>query len=216
MSLVSGGHWRRPLRLLPVAIGLSLIVHASWIHIKAYIAQHLLRHAWAQTQAGDEPQPPWPWADTWPVGRLSVTRLDIDQIVLANASGRNLAFGPVHIEPSNLPGEPGHVVLSGHRDTHFGFLKLLQSGDIITMEDSTGTTSYRVSYSEIIDLDQQSLQYRPERNRLTLVTCYPFDAVSSGTRKRFLVHAAPVTQLSQNGNRMIRLSGSGMNAVRPG
>ena len=68
----------------------------AWIHAKAMLAQSLLETAWSETLRTGKEVKPWPWADTWPVARLTVPRLGIRRIVLAGASGSSLAFGPGH------------------------------------------------------------------------------------------------------------------------
>ncbi len=73
--------------------GLWFIGQGTYIHAKASLAQLLLEAAWAGTLQGKKEVKPWPWADTWPVSRLSVPRLGIHRIVLAGASGSSLAFG---------------------------------------------------------------------------------------------------------------------------
>jgi hypothetical protein len=78
--------------------------------------------------AGEAMPKPWPWADTWPVARLRMQHPSVDLIVLAGAYGRTLAFGPGHVTSSALPGQEGTVMLTGHRDTHFRFLKDVQTG----------------------------------------------------------------------------------------
>ena len=39
-----------------------------------------------------------------------------------------MAFGPGHLSGTPLPGEAGNAVVSGHRDTHFAFLRGLREG----------------------------------------------------------------------------------------
>ncbi len=97
----------RVLAGLLLVLGGWLIGQGLWIPVKAIAAQWLLQHAWAQTLKTQQPAKPWPWADTWPVGRLLVPRHGIDQIILADASGRSLAFGPGQLSGSAKPGEPG-------------------------------------------------------------------------------------------------------------
>lgn len=178
-----------------IGAGLLLLCSASWIHIKAILAQQLLSRAWHQSRLENAPVLPWPWADSWPVARLQIAALGMDQIVLAGASGRNLAFGPVHVAPSSAPGQPGHLVISAHRDTHFRALEDVVHGTLITIEDRQGISRYRVTHTEVIDLDRQSLPQEHHRNRLTLATCYPFDALDSGTRLRFLVYATRLSRI---------------------
>jgi sortase A len=169
--------------------GVILLGQGAWIHAKALLGQALMNQAWSEQQNTGRKVAPWPWADTWPVARLRADRVQADQLVLANASGRNLAWGPTHVAPSALPGIGSHSVFSGHRDTHFRFLSELQIGDLLEVEHRHGSIDYEVVATEIIDLRLQSVLLEPEQARLTLVTCYPFDAISSDTPYRYLVHA---------------------------
>ena len=132
--------------MLLLAIGGWQFGEAIWIHAKAILAQVLIKHAWAQTTDGAARVRPWGWADTWPVARLSVPRLGIDQIVLAGASGRTLAFGPAHLGYSPDPGAAGNAVISGHRDTHFKFLGELAAGDeIVVTADHGFAAAYEIT-----------------------------------------------------------------------
>ena len=49
-----------------------------------------------------------------------------------------MAFGPGHLDGTPRPGEPGNAVVSGHRDTHFAFLRRLREGDAILVERPDG------------------------------------------------------------------------------
>lgn len=171
-------------------LGSWLIGQGLWIHVKAVTAQWLLRKAWAQTLATQQPIKPWPWADTWPVGRLVVPRLDINQIILADASGRSLAFGPGQLSGSMRPGEPGTIVVSGHRDTHFQFLQQLQEDDLISIEWPTGhRTSYTVQELTVVDSRYTRLTNHAGSEALILMTCFPFDAIVPGGPLRYVVMA---------------------------
>ena len=75
-------------------VGLWQAASGLYIHAKAILAQHLLDHAWQRARDGVAHAKPWPWADTWPVARLTARGLDSWVYVLADASGRSLAFGP--------------------------------------------------------------------------------------------------------------------------
>jgi sortase A len=107
------------------AVGLWQVGEGSWIYAKARLAQLLLERAWTRTLAGETQVRPWPWADTWPVARLTVPAKSIDLVVLNGAYGRTLAFGPGYAESSAWPGSAGTTIVTGHRDTHFRFLRLL-------------------------------------------------------------------------------------------
>ena len=152
---------------------------AGWIHAKAQLAQVLLERSWESRLAGvDEAgAKPWPWADTAPVARLQVPRLDVDQIVLAGASGRSLAFGPGHLTGTALPGERGNSVITGHRDTHFDFIGDLKTGDIFRLQRPDGSWArYRVAGGEVVDVRTAQLDATPGRSAVTLVTCWPFNS----------------------------------------
>ena len=175
---------------LLLVLGCLLIGQGLWIPVKAIAAQWLLQQAWTQTLTTQQPARPWPWADTWPVGRLLVPRYGIDQIILADASGRSLAFGPGQFSGSLQADEPGAIVLSGHRDTHFQFLQHLQENDLIEVEWPTGhRTSYTVQELTVVDSRHICLANHPDSDALILTTCYPFDAILPGGPLRYVVRA---------------------------
>ena len=175
--------------VLPLC-GMWQIGSASYIHAKAILAQVLLETAWDKTVHGQQEVKPWPWADTWPISRLDVPGLGIDRIVLAGASGSSLAFGPGHLFGSPLPGQQGNTVIAGHRDTHFRFLKDIKRGELIRLQSNKGRTiDYEVSETIIVDEKQAEYLANTSENTLTLITCYPFDAIRPGGPLRYLVIA---------------------------
>jgi sortase A len=164
---------------------------AGWIHAKAILAQMLLERAWNQTlvEEGAGHAKPWPWADTWPVAKLIIPELAIEQIVLAGDSGRTLAFGPGHSAASALPGEAGLTVIGGHRDTHFRSLGELDPGNEIILVTKSGSHRYRVTDMHVVDSRRYRLAAMTDGPELVLVTCYPFDAITPGGPLRYLVRA---------------------------
>ncbi len=181
--------------LILIGLGLWQLGGAGWIHAKGWLAQGLLEVSWAASLAragtGAGPVRPWPWADTWPVARLEAPGLGVERIVLAGTSGRTLAFGPGHMDGTAAPGAPGHAILSGHRDTHFRFLKDLKQGDALRVQrPDGGWRDYRVIATEVIDARHARLAPDDGRPVLSLVTCYPFDAVAPGGPLRYVVTAA--------------------------
>ena len=170
--------------------GAGQVGSGTWIYMKAQLAQVLLQRAWASTLIGEPHVKPWPWADTWPVARLIVSSQGIDQIVLAGAYGRTLAFGPGHVESSGGMGKPGTAILTGHRDTHFRFLQRLKEGDeILLTTQRQQQHRYRVSSTTIVDVRTASIRQDSPESQLALVTCYPFDAISPGGPLRYVVMA---------------------------
>jgi sortase A len=121
---------------------------------------------------------------------LKVDRLGIDQIVLAGATGRTLAFGPGLLDGTKKPGETGISVISAHRDTHFRFLKDLIKGDMLEVQSSNGKVHrYLVKQTMIVDSAKAVLPDSGTESLIALATCYPFDAVVPGGPLRYVVIA---------------------------
>ena len=191
---------RRVAVLALVALAAGFLAAGGKIYLKAQLAQLLLRRAWAETQATGRPVKPWSWADTWPVARLSVPRHDVDLIVLAGASGRTLAFGPGHVDGSAAPGTPGNTVVTGHRDTQFRFLKDLAPGDELWLVGPDGGgRRYVVVDALVVDERDTSVLAETGEPRLTLVTCFPFDALVPGGPLRYVVRAASAAPPADGG-----------------
>lgn len=178
--------------ILPVAlaaIGLVLFGEGIYIHAKAFLAQILLERAFAESIATGQQVKPWPWADTWPVARIDVKRLNASAIVLAGSSGQALAFGPGHVEFTAEAGERGVAVYSGHRDTHFRFLRDVRIGDEIDITRSDGTLfRYRADWSSVRRFDSSGIDPLAPGHGLVLSTCWPFEAVTPGA-DRYMLHA---------------------------
>jgi len=175
--------------------GSWLIGQGAWIHVKAVAAQWLLQHAWQETLTTQQPVKPWPWADTWPVGRLFVQRLDVNQIILADASGESLAFGPGKVRNGTFSDDDSpDLILSGHRDTHFSFVRDLQLGDTISIHTIGGHwQEFVVDTMDVVDSRIDTLTRNQEESLLQLITCYPFDSLIPGGPLRYVITARPVS-----------------------
>lgn len=186
-------HWRRRLPLLLgatcLAAGLALSANAGWMQAKAWLAQHLIAAAWTQTLGGERGVGPWPWADTWPVAKLTTPKGD-NLYVLEGLTGHALAFGPGFMSASHMAGEPGTMVVAGHKDSHFRFLEHLQTGDVIGIQTQDGEQlRYRVAGFRIADSREQRIAIDHQHDELMLVTCYPFGASHYGSPWRYVVTA---------------------------
>jgi sortase A len=183
----------RALRLVALLLALAgtwQVASAGWIHAKAALAQHLIASAWNGARDGGPSRRPWPWADMRPVARLTVPARGIDLYVLDNADGRALAFGPAHVSGTAAPGSPGNAVIVAHRDTHFAFLRHLAVDDEIDVEGARGVIArYRVRDVSVVDKEETRVLEPADSPLLTLITCYPFDALRPGTRLRYVVVA---------------------------
>jgi sortase A len=84
------------------------------------------------------------------------------------------------------------VALAAHRDTHFRFLRDVQRGEQLLLELPDGSVQrYEVQTLSVVDERDTRLLETPG-SWLTLVTCYPFDALVPGGPLRFVVQARPV------------------------
>lgn len=185
-------------RLAPVHWAIAaLLVTALWhlgqasaIHVKAWLAQYLIRAAWERSLATSTAVKPWSWADTWPVARLIAPGHDADLHVLAGDSGRSLAFGPGHRFGTPAPGAEGNTVVSAHRDTHFAFLRDVAIGEVIDVQSRDGRwRRYIVTATQVVHKSALRLLADEGRAQLTLVTCWPFDALEVRGPMRYVVTA---------------------------
>jgi|TARA_R110002073_G_scaffold292058_1_gene457284 sortase A len=176
-----------------LVLGIQQLSSAALIQAKARLAPLLIEKAWEQTlRSGASAVKPWPWADTWPVGRLRVEALDVDLLVLEGDSGNALAFGPGRALPSAELGSGGTAVIGGHRDTHFAFLQQLRKGHLLQLELASGESlEYQVQALRIVDASQASLPVNTAVEALLLITCYPFDALQAGGPLRYVVTVLP-------------------------
>lgn len=164
------------------------------VYAQAWLAQGLLHTAWIRTQASGRQVKPWPWAKTWPLARLSVPRLNLEQIVLSHAGDDMSSFALRHAQSSVLPGEVGNSVLNVHRDTYFGFLRALKPGDMLVLESlRNGRWHYQISAIYIVYKTDTSLIEPSLNRRLTLISCYPC-TVDDG--RRYVVVAEEVKRMA--------------------
>ena len=182
-----------------VALALALVgswqvASAGWIHAKALLAQHLIANAWTDARDGGPARRPWPWADMRPVARLTIPARGVELFILDNATPRSLAFGPAHVGGTAAPGAHGNSVIVAHRDTHFAFLRRVAPNDEIDIEGARGVlTRYRVREVTVMDKEEARVLDPADSPQLTLITCYPFDAVRPGTPLRYVVVAERIT-----------------------
>lgn len=181
-SLFPSPHrWLKAVFILSLLSGIALTAQGLYIPAKAMLAQVLLERAFTEAQTQGAPVRPWPWVDSWPVARISVPRLHESAIVLSGGTGQALAFGPTLLPQSAPLGGEGTSVLAAHRDTHFRFLKDLKPGDLILVEDTHAQLhSYRVTNRQVVHKDAFAVQANSSSSRLTLTTCWPFDALAPG------------------------------------
>lgn len=204
-----------PIWLTCLVGGGLLVSNGAYVWAKAQFAQVLIASAWKHSVHAAEANipshsanqtleaqaiktKPWPWADTYPVAKLTLPSKSLGSLsgeplyVLAGASGRTMAFGPGHMSATPLPFEGGNSVITGHRDTHFAALQYLNKGDSIDVQTVEAQGQYRVTSTFIVHQSQTHIIESQGADQLTLITCYPFNAMIPNPTMRYVVSAERV------------------------
>ena len=191
---------RKTLRVLCALLllaGSCLTARALYMRAKAELAGVLIHRAWDQSVRTGEFRTPWAWADTHPIARPRIPRLGYDEIVLEGATPRTLAFGPARMFSGARLGEPGNLLVAGHRTSWFRPLQAIAQGDRIELEwfDPHGGELHRRSFEvgeiRMVDPQDVTLLAPTSEEALTLITCYPFGH-SAGSPLRYIVRAVPL------------------------
>jgi sortase A len=125
------------------------------------------------------------------IGRVEIQRLNLSVMVMEGSSDAILRRAAGHIVGTTLPGEPGNVGISAHRDTFFWPLRNVRRDDIITFTTLLGKFRYRVVSTRIVLPTDVSVLNPGNNEVLTLVTCYPFFFIGPAP-DRFIVRAERV------------------------
>jgi sortase A len=122
------------------------------------------------------------------IGVMKIARLGMDAIFVQGDSPKILRHAVGHIAETALPGEPGNVVLTAHRDSFFRPLRDIRQGDMIELKTLDGEFAYRVDWTKAVSPSDIEVLQSSHENTLTLVTCFPFYYVGPAP-KRFIVRA---------------------------
>jgi sortase A len=127
-------------------------------------------------------------AATGLIGRLEIPRLGLSAMMMEGDDAKTLRRAVGHIPGTPLPGQPGNIALTGHRDTFFRPLRNIRANDIIVVTTLQGEYRYRVLSTRIVTPDNVAVLDAAGGEILTLVTCYPFYFVGAAP-DRFIVRA---------------------------
>jgi sortase A len=186
-------------RHLLIAGALALLTYCGFVLIDARIFQEDEDRQLNQLLiAPREPVYPVRLANSLPaatgglIGRMEIPRLGLSVIVMEGTSTTTLRRSLGHISGTPLPGEPGNVGISGHRDTFFRPLRYIEPNDVITLTTVGGEYRYRVVSTKIVEQSDVAVLDPSEHEILTLVTCYPFYFVGPAPN-RFIVRAERIS-----------------------
>jgi sortase A len=129
------------------------------------------------------------------IGRLEIPRLGLSVMLIEGDDAKILRRAVGHIPGTSLPGQPGNVALSGHRDTFFRPLRNVREDDLIVITTLEGEYRYRVVSTRVVSPNNVTVLNAGEGEILTLVTCYPFYLVGAAP-DRFIVRAERLHSIS--------------------
>ncbi|MFD1032581.1 class D sortase [Metaplanococcus flavidus] len=121
------------------------------------------------------------------IGSLVIPKIDATLPIYHGTDEDELVKGVGHFADSVLPGENDNSVLSGHRDTVFRELGEVGKGDLLIVETSAGTFTYKVRKTRIVDADDRTVIVPKPKAVLTVSTCYPFDFIGYAPERFILI-----------------------------
>lgn len=131
------------------------------------------------------------------VAILRIPRFGRDwyKVVVEGVSLADLRRGPGHYPGTQLPGQVGNFVVSGHRTTYgapFARIDDLEPGDAIVVETKDTWFTYRVTSSEIVRPTAVDVilpvphqpDAKPTKKLVTLTSCHP----KYSARERYITY----------------------------
>jgi len=169
--------------------GLLALAYAAYIVIDAQAYQAIEHRRLEDARADASPAPAVPaMVDGHAIGEIRIPRLGLSAIVAQGDSPAVLQRAVGHLAETAWPGEPGNVVLAGHRDTFFRPLQRVRAGDTITLRTRQGDFEYLVESTAVVRPSALEVIQPTSRPTLTLITCFPFSYIGSAP-DRFIVRA---------------------------
>ena len=121
-------------------------------------------------------------------GSLVIPKLGLKLPLIEGTGKREWAKGIGHYRNSVLPGEKDTSVLAGHRETSLKRAGEIKKGDLLRVDTHEGEFIYAVTKMWIVDENNREVIVSTQRPIIRLVTCYPFDMLSTST-ERYIIEA---------------------------
>lgn len=128
------------------------------------------------------PTPVMPPADPYApepaivLGTIEIPRIGLIEPLNQGISLRSIDRGPSHWPGTALPGDPGNVVIAGHRVTKtapFRNIDQLQSGDAVIFTVDGQRSTYVVTGAEVVTPDAMRIVEQTPASTGTLFACHP-------------------------------------------
>lgn len=123
------------------------------------------------------------------IGTIEIPRMGLSTPMFEGVTLNNIDRGPSHWPGTAMPGQPGNVVVAGHRSTQgepFRHIDDLVTGDEVIFDVGGTRTTYRVRGHMVVGPDDTWIARQTPARTATLYACHP-----PGTaEKRFVVRLA--------------------------
>ena len=186
--MTSARGFARWLSVAAIITGVALVSYVAGVYLQARAHENSFHGPSAATA----PSMAMPrLVDGEAIGEISISRIGMRAVISQGDSDAVLRVGAGHLADTPWPGQPGNVVIAGHRDTVFRPLRNVREGDLVDVTTETTVAHYRVVSAKIVSPTDLSVLKQNDGNSLTLITCYPFGFVGSAP-ERFIVRAAEI------------------------
>lgn len=111
-----------------------------------------------------------------PTGRIIIPRIGLNHLTYEGIDLAVIDYGPSHWPGTAMPGQVGNTVFPGHRVTHshpFFDIDLIQVGDPVTFTNSTGSYTYEVTDTLIVDDEDVWIAEPTDSPTMTIFGCHP-------------------------------------------
>lgn len=120
-------------------------------------------------------------------GVVSCDRISLKSPLFFGDNSTILRNGMGQYIGSSIPGFDMPILLCGHNTTYCLPLQYIENGDIINIETNYGTYEYKVTTTEVHDLnDTSAYDLGQSKEQLIIYTCYPFDVIGAKTNRLFV------------------------------
>jgi sortase A len=123
------------------------------------------------------------------VGKIEIPEIGVDENLFEGIALSTLDKGPGHWPGTAMPGQPGNVVIAGHRVSHskpFRHIDDLVDGDQVKFTVNGTEFTYVVTGREIVDPTAIRIVDQTPQPTATLFACHPPGSVA----ERYVVHLA--------------------------
>lgn len=110
------------------------------------------------------------------IGSMEIPKLGLRSPLGEGISLHNIDRGPSHWPGTAMPGQPGNVVVAGHRVTHtrpFRHIDQLVPGDEVFFEVGGVRSRYVVTGHEVVTPDRVDIVRQTAEPTATLFACHP-------------------------------------------